>query len=60
MYGEGMGSLSVYTEGSIAASRQEVWTASGNKGHVWYRAEVYIRAVDGLKVSVMLSDLYIK
>jgi hypothetical protein len=57
MYGSGVGSLRVYTQSSTAASRQEVWVASGNKGRVWNKAEVYIHGIDGIKVSTSLCAI---
>jgi hypothetical protein len=40
MFGENIGTLSVYTRDSINGPLQTPWTKSGNIGHYFERAEV--------------------
>ena len=52
MYGNGVGTLKVYTRSSASPNtRQPAWSKQGDQGDTWHQAKINIYASNGLKVN---------
>lgn len=51
MYGNGIGTLSVFISDTREGTEREIWSLSGEAGNAWYQAEVPVSSQNSFKVN---------